>query len=87
VVALLTLEDVMVDSKTSAEQRSAEQQEQLALERFVAHAARRPELQARLKGVDPYEVVDIAAAEGFHFGVFTLHRSVCTGYVMPKLRA
>ena len=39
-----------------------------------------------MRGVDPYEVVDIAAADGFQFGVFTLHRAVCTGYAMAKVR-
>ncbi|MEB3353468.1 MAG: Nif11-like leader peptide family natural product precursor [Cyanobacteriota bacterium] len=63
-----------------------EQREWLQLERFLAHAAQSPELQERLKGMDPYEVVEIAAREGFRFGVFTLHRSICTGYVMPKVR-
>ncbi|WP_048018007.1 Nif11-like leader peptide family natural product precursor [Synechococcus sp. GFB01] len=76
----------MADGRTAAEQRAAEEQEQQQLEQFLAHAARSPELQARLKGVDPYEVVEIAAAEGYRFGVFTLHRAVCTGYAMPKVR-
>ncbi len=76
----------MAESRTAAEQRAAEEQEQRNLERFLAHAARHPELQARLKGVDPYEVVEIAAAEGYDFGVFTLHRAVCTGYAMGKVR-
>ncbi|MFM8276318.1 MAG: Nif11-like leader peptide family natural product precursor [Cyanobium sp.] len=49
------------------------------MERFLAYAAHHPELQARLKGVDPYEVVEIAAAAGFSSSVFTLHRPVCTG--------
>ncbi|MFM7753713.1 MAG: Nif11-like leader peptide family natural product precursor [Cyanobium sp.] len=76
----------MAEFRSVAEERAAEEQEQRQLEQFLAHAARSPELQARLKGVDPYEVVEIAAAEGFHFGVFTLHRAVCTGYAMPKVR-
>jgi hypothetical protein len=76
----------MTDSRSTAAQRAAEELEQEQLEEFLAHAARTPELRARLKGVDPYEVVEIAAAEGYHFGVFTLHRAVCTGYVMPKVR-
>ena len=76
----------MADSNGVADQRTAEEREQQQLEQFLAHAARNPELQARLKGVDPYEVVEIAAAEGFQFGVFTLHRAVCTGYAMPKVR-
>ncbi len=63
-----------------------ERREQEQLELFLAHAARTPELRLRLHRVDPYEVVDIAAAEGFQFGVFTLHRSICTGYVMPSVR-
>jgi hypothetical protein len=63
-----------------------EERELEQLERFLAHAAGSPDLRARLRGADPYEVVEIAAAEGFHFGVFTLHRSVCTGYVMPHFR-
>jgi hypothetical protein len=63
-----------------------EERELEQLERFLAHAAGSPDLRGRLKGADPYEVVDIAAAEGFHFGVFTLHRSICTGYVMPRFR-
>lgn len=76
----------MADSSSVAQQRAAEEREQQQLEQFLAHAARTPELQARLRGVDPYEVVDIAAAEGFQFGVFTLHRAVCTGYAMAKVR-
>lgn len=76
----------MAGTKSAAEQRAAEEQEQRKLERFLAHAARTPDLQARLKGLDPYEVVELAPADGFHFGVFTLHRAVCTGYAMPKLR-
>jgi hypothetical protein len=76
----------MAENRSGAEQRGAEEQEQRELERFLAHAARTPDLQARLKGVDPYEVVVIAAAEGFQFGVFTLHRAVCTGYPMAKVR-
>jgi hypothetical protein len=76
----------MAGTKSGSEQRAAEEQEQRELERFLAHAARQPDLQARLKGVDPYEVVEIAAAEGFQFGVFTLHRAVCTGYAMAKVR-
>ena len=64
----------MADGSNGAEQRTAEEREQRQLEQFLAHASGDPELQARLKGVDPYEVVDIAAAEGFQFGVFTLHR-------------
>ncbi len=76
----------MADQRTVAEQQAAEEEEQRQLELFVAHAARHPDLQTRLKGVDPYEVVEIAASEGYHFGVFTLHRAVCTGYVMPKIR-
>jgi hypothetical protein len=63
-----------------------EERELEQLEGFLAHAARSPELRARLRGADPYEVVEIAEAEGFSFGVFTLHRSVCTGYVMPRFR-
>ncbi len=65
---------------------SAEEQEQRELELFLARAARTPGLQARLKRLDPYEVVELAAAEGFHFGVFTVHWAVCTGFVMPKVR-
>jgi hypothetical protein len=76
----------MAGTKSGSEQRAAEEQEQRELERFLAHAARQPDLQARLKGVDPYEVVEIAAVEGFQFGVFTLHREVCTGYAMAKVR-
>lgn len=76
----------MADSRTVAEQRSVEEREQEQLEQSLAHAARTPDLQERLKGVDPYEVVEIAAAEGYQFGVFTLHRAVCTGYAMPKVR-
>ena len=76
----------MADSNGVADQRTAEEREQQQLEQFLAHAARNPELQARLKGVDPYEVVDIAAVEGFQFGVFTLHRAVCTGYAMLRVR-
>ncbi|MEB3352635.1 MAG: Nif11-like leader peptide family natural product precursor [Cyanobacteriota bacterium] len=76
----------MADSRPVAEQRAAEDREQQQLEQFLALAARTPALQARLKGVDPYKVVEIAAAEGYHFGVFTLHRAVCTGYAMPKVR-
>jgi hypothetical protein len=76
----------MLDGRTVADQRAAEEQEQRQLEEFLAHAARSPDLQARLKGVDPYEIVEIAAAQGYHFGVFTLHRAVCTGYAMRKVR-
>jgi hypothetical protein len=76
----------MAEGGSVSEQRAVEEREQLQLEQFLAHAARTPELQARLKGVDPDEVVDIAAAEGFQFGVFTLHRAVCTGYAMAKVR-
>lgn len=43
-------------------------------------------LQQRQSGPHPNPYVDIAAAEGFQFGVFTLHRAVCTGYAMPKVR-
>ncbi len=77
----------MAEPRTSAELRAAEEEEQRNLERFLAYAARHPELQARLRGVDPYEVVEIAAAEGYDFGVFTLHRAVCTGYAMGKVRS
>jgi len=63
-----------------------EKREQEQLERFLAHAARSQELRRQLRNVDPYQVVEIAAAEGFHFGVFTLHRNVCTGYVMHRAR-
>jgi hypothetical protein len=63
-----------------------EERELEQLERFLAHAAGSAAVRARLRGADPYEVVEIAAAEGFHFGVFTLHRSICTGYVMPRFR-
>jgi len=45
-----------------------------------------PELQARLRGVDPDAVVEIAAAVGYPFGVRTLHRSVCSSDAMTKLR-
>ena len=76
----------MAENRSVEEQRAAEEQEQRELEQFLAHAARNPDLQVRLKGVDPYEVVEIAAAEGFQFGVFTLHRAVCTGYAMAKVR-
>jgi hypothetical protein len=64
----------MAESNGMAEQRAAEEREQQQLEQFLAHAACNPELQARLKGVDPYEVVETAAVEGFQLGVFTLHR-------------
>jgi transposase len=77
----------MTDHRSSAEQRADEEREQEQLERFLVHAARTPELRARLRSIDPYEAVEIAAAEGFHFGVFTLHRAVCTGYVMPRVRS
>jgi hypothetical protein len=70
----------------AAEERTAEEREQRQLEAFLAHTARTPSLRARLQGVDPYEVVKIAATEGFDFGVFTLHRTVCTGYAMPRVR-
>ncbi len=75
-------------SPTTGQGRSVteEERELEQLERFLAHATGSPDLRGRLKGADPYEVVDIAAAEGFHFGVFTLHRSICTGYVMPRFR-
>ncbi len=63
-----------------------EEREQEQLERFLAHAARSPQLRARLKGADPYEVVNLAEEAGFQFGVFTLHRSICAGYVMPRFR-
>ena len=63
-----------------------DQREQDELERFLDHAAASPELGARLKGRDPYEVVEIAEAEGFHFSTFTLHKAVCTGYVMRRPR-
>lgn len=76
----------MADHRTVAEQQAAEEEEQRQLELFIAHAARHPDLQTRLKGVDPYEVVEIAASEGYDFSVFTLYRAVCTGYVMPKVR-
>jgi len=61
-------------------------EEQQQLERFLDHAAASAELQRRLKGLDPYQVVAIAAEEGFAFGVFTLHKAVCTGYVMRRQR-
>jgi hypothetical protein len=76
----------MAESRSVADQRAAEEREQQQLEQFLAHAARIPELQTRLRGVDPYEVVEIAAAKGYRFGVFTLHRAVCTGYAMPKVQ-
>lgn len=76
----------MADNRSGAEQLAAEEREQELLERFLAHAGRTPALQARRKGVDPYTVAEIAAAEDDHFGVFTLHRAVCTGYAMPKVR-
>lgn len=43
----------MARNTSVAEQRAAEEREQQQLEQFLAHAARSPELQARLKGVDP----------------------------------
>jgi hypothetical protein len=69
------------ESRMTEEERDLEQ-----LKRFLAHAAGSPELRTRLRGVDPYEVMEITATEGFHFGLFTLHRSFCTGYVMPHFR-
>ncbi|WP_094592432.1 Nif11-like leader peptide family natural product precursor [Vulcanococcus limneticus] len=60
-----------------------EQLEQL--EHFLTHAARTPGLRARQHDVDPYEVVEIGAAEGFQFGIFTLHRAVCTVLAMPMV--
>jgi hypothetical protein len=65
---------------------SSEAAEQEQLERFLAHAAGSGALRARLGGLDAYQVVAIAAEEGFHFGVTTLHRAVCTGYVMRRPR-
>ncbi|PSB37202.1 Nif11-like leader peptide family natural product precursor [Aphanothece minutissima] len=65
---------------------SGEQDEQDQLERFLAHAAGSERLQRRLSGMDAYQVVAIAAEEGFAFGVTTLHRAVCTGYVMRRPR-
>jgi Nif11 domain len=77
----------MAVNRSVAEQRAAEEREHQQFEQFLSHAAGNPALQERLRGADPYEVVEIAAAEGFRFGVFTLHRAVCTGYVMPRVRA
>ncbi|WP_216910809.1 Nif11-like leader peptide family natural product precursor [Synechococcus sp. CCY 0621] len=63
-----------------------EAEEQDQLERFLAHAAISERLRTRLSGLDAYQVVAIADAEGFRFGVTTLHRAVCTGYVMRRPR-
>lgn len=65
---------------------SSEAQEQEQLERFLAHAAVSERLRRRLGGLDAYQVVAIAAEEGFEFGVTTLHRAICTGYVMRRPR-
>ncbi|MCP9796082.1 Nif11-like leader peptide family natural product precursor [Cyanobium sp. Lug-B] len=65
---------------------SSEQDEQEQLERFLEHAAASETLRTRLSGMDAYQVVAIAAEEGFAFGVTTLHRAVCTGYVMRRPR-
>jgi hypothetical protein len=63
-----------------------EGEEQEQLERFLVHAAASERLRTSLRGVDAYQVVAIAAEEGFRFGVTTLHRAVCTGYVMRRPR-
>lgn len=63
-----------------------EAEEQDQLERFLAPAAISERLRTRLSGLDAYQVVAIADAEGFRFGVTTLHRAVCTGYVMRRPR-
>ncbi len=63
-----------------------EREEQEQLERFLEHAAASETLRTRLSGMDAYQVVAIAAEEGFPFGVTTLHRAVCTGYVMRRAR-
>ncbi|MEA5392170.1 Nif11-like leader peptide family natural product precursor [Cyanobium gracile UHCC 0139] len=65
---------------------SGEAAEQEQLESFLAHAAASETLRVRLGGLDAYQVVAIAAEEGFQFGVTTLHRAVCTGYVMRRPR-
>ncbi len=65
---------------------SGERDEQEQLERFLEHAAASKTLRTRLRGMDAYQVVAIAAEEGFAFGVTTLHRAVCTGYVMRRPR-
>lgn len=65
---------------------SNEAEEQEQLERFLAHAAESATLRRRLSGLDAYQVVAIAAEEGFPFGVTTLHRAICTGYVMRRPR-
>jgi len=65
---------------------SGEREEQEQLERFLAQAAASERLQRRLGGTDTYQVVTIAAEEGFAFGVTSLHRAVCTGYVMRRPR-
>lgn len=67
----------MAYSRSVADQRAAEEREQQQLEQFLAHAARTPELQTRLRGVDPYEVVEIAAAAGYPAC------SPCTGLFAP----
>ncbi|MEB3361769.1 MAG: hypothetical protein VKI42_06550 [Synechococcaceae cyanobacterium] len=76
----------MADSRSAAEQRAVEEPEQQQPAPFLVHAACTPELWSRLRGVDPDEVVDIPAAEGYKFGVFTLHRAVGTGCARPKVR-
>ncbi len=53
----------MAGTKGEAEQRAAELQEQRGFERFLAHAERTPDPQIRLRGLDPYGVVEIVAAE------------------------
>ena len=40
----------MANIRSVAEQRAAEEREQLQLEQFLAHTARTSELQARLRG-------------------------------------
>ena len=58
--------------------------EQEQLDRFLELVEQSPQLRSRLKGADPYTVVEIAEQEGFQFGVVTLYKSTCTGYVMKR---
>lgn len=76
----------MADSRSAAEQWAVEEREQQQLAQFLDHAACTPELWSRLNGVDPDEVVDIAAADGYQFGAFNPQRAMGTGCARPKVR-
>ena len=76
----------MAARKGATDQRADEDEEQPQLDAFLAHTLRTPALRARLRQVDPYEVVEIDAADGSEFEVFIHHRVVCPRFALPKPR-